>query len=125
MCYKSHNAFTIGGSILTLDVSENSSLWTEESLTTLDEENLSNLPLSLELEAISEELANKGPIQTEVQLRYIEYYRLLVLFKLLDLTVKYKYAIKCLNYQFLFSPVTNCAHFNSLLASLLKMSRNL
>lgn len=68
--------FTIGGSILTLDVSENSSLWTEESLTTLDEENLSNLPLSLELEAISEELANKGPIQTEVQLRYWEYHLL-------------------------------------------------
>lgn len=67
------HAFTIGGSVLTLDVSENSSLWTEESLTTLDEENLSNLPLSLELEAISEELANKGPIQTEVQLRYSEY----------------------------------------------------
>lgn len=55
--------------MLTLDVSENSSLWTDESLTTLDEENLPNMPLSLDLEAMSEELANKGPMETEVQLR--------------------------------------------------------
>lgn len=61
-----------GGSVLTLDVSENSSLWTEDSLTTFDEDNLPILPISVELEAMSEELASKGPIQTEIQLRYTE-----------------------------------------------------
>ncbi|XP_035209337.1 guanine nucleotide exchange factor subunit RIC1-like isoform X2 [Stegodyphus dumicola] len=60
-----------GDSLLNLDVSENSSLWTEESLNTLDDESLSNMPLPTELEAISEELASRGPLQTEVQLRYL------------------------------------------------------
>ncbi|XP_071039562.1 guanine nucleotide exchange factor subunit RIC1 [Parasteatoda tepidariorum] len=58
-------------SLLTLDVSENSSLWTDDSLNTFDEENFSSLPSSLELENVPEDLISKGPLETEVQLRYL------------------------------------------------------
>ncbi|KAF8793874.1 RAB6A-GEF complex partner protein 1 like protein [Argiope bruennichi] len=58
-------------SLLTLDISENSSLWTEDSIATFDDENLSSLSLPTEFETISEELVSRGPLETEVQLRYL------------------------------------------------------
>ncbi|CAL1266196.1 unnamed protein product [Larinioides sclopetarius] len=57
--------------LLTLDISENSSLWTEDSIATFDDENLSSLSLPTEFESISEELVSRGPLETEVQLRYL------------------------------------------------------
>ncbi|GFR17122.1 RAB6A-GEF complex partner protein 1 [Trichonephila clavata] len=58
-------------SLLTLDLSENSSLWTEDSIATFDDENLSSLSLPTEFESITEELVSRGPLETEVQLRYL------------------------------------------------------
>lgn len=60
-------------SLLTLEMSEGSSLWGEESSHTTLEENSSwaSLPLSADLEAITLELASRGPPQSEVQLRYL------------------------------------------------------
>lgn len=57
-------------SLLTLDMSEDSSLWGEESHNII-EDGWSGISLSTELEIMTQELASRGPPQSEVQLRYL------------------------------------------------------
>ncbi|XP_023222125.1 RAB6A-GEF complex partner protein 1-like [Centruroides sculpturatus] len=57
-------------SLLTLDMSEDSSLWGEEMHNTI-ENGWSGISLSTELEVMTQELASRGPPQSEVQLRYL------------------------------------------------------